>query len=530
MNIVAEDNKTSLFRDPNTLYKLATHVGSVERVYVSEDSIVIIGELDAARATAFGLDSLIALDGAGRYVGMTRILDGGGTFKIPKKDVGRDNAALTVTIYALSAEHNFIYPLSQSPSRQTAYADLVRKWLPADSVDVPSLRKKLAAVISEAVKTPYISTSIHAEIKTGNSYQTLSLGDGKKTSGRQDRMAYLRQIEFRNKSVLDLGANTGEMSRSARALGASLVDGYEYDPYFVEIGRAVNALVGTTRVSLFQDDCTRPAIYKDLHYDIVLALNVWVYIEGVMSVLKDVAPIFVFETHTLDHGMNFYYNRLARWFSVSACIGLTDMGEDPHKSRAFLVLANNPAVLEAHFQQEFVEVKPYYRNVFLEKTGVLDQRQALDLATKCFAERSEENWGNVEYCSFGRAGYFESLLAGFHQYLADGSNVTDENFYLRFFAHGVTEGVIDNKMKNVVENTKWLKRKVANKFEDMHNIIFGFPHRVPPIRLVQQDGGALKFITSAGETIFCNEVDGHHRFFTAQLLGVERLHCQVVRR
>ena len=168
MTIVAEDNKDRLFRDPNTLYKLATHVGSVEQVYASEDSIVIMGGIDAAKATAFSLDSLIV---TGRCrplrVEMTPIQDGGWTFKIPKKDVGRDKfAALAVTIYALSAEHNFIYPLSQSPSRQTAYADLVRKWLPADSVDVPSLKETLASVISEAVKTPYISTSIHAEIKT----------------------------------------------------------------------------------------------------------------------------------------------------------------------------------------------------------------------------------------------------------------------------------------------------------------------------------------------------------------------------
>ena len=163
------------------------------------------------------------------------------------------------------------------------YSSRLRKWLPDDIVNVPSIKESLSSIIVDAVKLPYVATSIHGGIKTGNSYQTLFLGEGGRTTGRYDRMSYLSRINFREKSVLDLGANTGEMSRSVRALGARLVDGYEYDPYFVEIGRAANALVGATRVSLFQGDCTRAALYDNFHYDIVLALNVWVYIEGVIS-------------------------------------------------------------------------------------------------------------------------------------------------------------------------------------------------------------------------------------------------------
>ena len=242
-------------------------------------------------------------------------------------------------------------------------------------------------------------------------------------------------------SVLDLGANTGEMSRSVRALGARLVDGYEYDPYFVEIGRTVNALVGATRVSLFQGDCTRAALYENFRYDIVLALNVWVYIEGVISIIKDIAPIVVFETHTLDHGINFYYSRLCPWFPAATCLGLTDVGDDPHKSRAFIVFANSYDNINTHVQQEFVEVKPYFRNRFLERTGILTQQEAIDLAARCFAERSDARWGAEDHCSFGREGYFDALLAGFHQFMMEDRKVSDENFYLKFFADGVTKGV-----------------------------------------------------------------------------------------
>ncbi len=207
--------------------------------------------VDTVKAAAFDLDTLIALDGAGRFVSTAPLKDDVATFHISKADVGRDNAALAFSVHAMSSRHNFVYPLAQSTSRQEAYAAAVKKWLPADSVDVPSIREKLRGLIAEAVKTSYISTSIHDEIKTGNSYQTIALSHGEKTTGRMDRMAYLSDIDFGGKSVLDLGANTGEISRSVRKLGAILVDGYEYDPYFIEIGRAVNALVGATRVSFF---------------------------------------------------------------------------------------------------------------------------------------------------------------------------------------------------------------------------------------------------------------------------------------
>jgi SAM-dependent methyltransferase len=529
MNIMNVKAECGSYRDPNTLYKFTTNVGSVDTVTFVDSNIVVSNTIDVKKAANYDFDSIIALDKAGRFVSMGAINVGIGVIKISKADVGRDSAAWAVTIYAMSSNHNFIYPLAQSPSRQNEYSNRVRNWFPENTVDVPSIKESLSSLIVDAVKLPYVATSIHGGIKTGNSYQTLFLGEGSRTTGRYDRMSYLSEINFREKSVLDLGANTGEMSRSVRTLGARLVDGYEYDPYFVEIGRAVNALVGATRVSLFQGDCTRAALYENFHYDIVLALNVWVYIEKVISIIKDIAPIFVFETHTLDHGINFYYSRLCPWFSAATCLGLTDVGDDPHKSRAFIVFANSYDDINTHVHQEFVEVKPYFRNLFLERTGILTQREALDLAARCFAERSDAKWGAEDHCSFGREGYFDALLAGFHQFMMEDYKVSDENFYLKFFAYGVTKGVIDDKMTSVAENAKWLKRKIENKFEDMQNIMCGFFQRVPPIKLVEQAEGGFEFTTSDGEKVRCSEIDGHHRFFAAQLMGVRHIQCQIVR-
>ncbi len=220
MNSADADAKCSSYRDPNTLYKFTTNVGSVESVTFVDNNIVVSNTIDVKKAVDYDFDSIIALDKAGRFVSMAAINDGVGVMKISKADVGCDNSALEVAIYAMSSSHNFIYPLAQSSSRRDEYSSRVRKWLPEESVDVPSIKETLSSIIIDAVKLPYVATSIHAGIKTGNSYQTLFLGEGSRTSGRYDRMSYLSRINFRDKSVLDIGANTGEMSRSVRALGA----------------------------------------------------------------------------------------------------------------------------------------------------------------------------------------------------------------------------------------------------------------------------------------------------------------------
>jgi hypothetical protein len=202
--------------------------------------------------------------------------------------------------------------------------------------------------------------------------------------------------------------------------------------------------------------------------------------------------------------------------------------DDPHKSRAFLIFANSRKTINDHVHQEFVEIKPYFRNVLLDRVGTLTEQEAFDLAAKCFSECSDAKRNTAEYLTFGEERYFEVLLAGLHQFRLEGEKVSDDNIYLKFFVKGVKAGVIDRKMERIIANTSWLKRKIENKFEDMQNIICGLSERVPPIRLIQQTGGAWKFKTPEGDEIACSEIDGHHRFFTCQLMGTKRIHCQII--
>ena len=130
--------------------------------------------------------------------------------------------------------------------------------------------------------------------------------------------------------------------------------------------------------------------------------------------------------------------------------------------------------------------------------------------------------------SFGREGYFEILLAGLHQFTLEKGVVSDDNIYCRLLIEGVSAGFLDPQLSGLMDDRRQVKRKVANKFEDMVNIISGSADRVPPIKLVRDDvSGPLRFTTLGGEVVRCSEIDGHHRFFSSQLMGLKQIHCTI---
>src|SRR5262245_29035879 len=116
------------------------------------------------------------------------------------------------------------------------------------------VQEDLKKIIVRSLAQDYISRSPIDGIPTGNHYQTISL-DGEQSRGfRTDRSEILDHIRFRGQRVLDLGSNLGEVSRAARARGATLVDGFEYDPFFLKLSQVISAHEGTTRVSFYRRD------------------------------------------------------------------------------------------------------------------------------------------------------------------------------------------------------------------------------------------------------------------------------------
>ncbi|MDQ4064931.1 MAG: class I SAM-dependent methyltransferase [Actinomycetota bacterium] len=171
----------------------------------------------------------------------------------------------------------------------------------------PTIRPRLEELVADALSLDYVSTSCKDAVATGNHYQSVNFG-GRETAGfRERRDEFLDQVVFTGKTVLDLGSNLGELSRGARARGAFLVDGFEFDPFFIEVGSVLNTLAGTTRVSFFQRDITDPAAF-DEPYDVVLAFSVWHYVRRLVRELGSITrDLLVVETHRLDDNLDHHY-------------------------------------------------------------------------------------------------------------------------------------------------------------------------------------------------------------------------------
>lgn len=520
------------YRDPNVLYRTNEVVGSFEDATVGDGRITLRGMVGRSAMETYRLDQVVVLDGANRFVQGGGISDNGHwAVEVFPRDIGFDNAAADISVYAVSHMNNFIFTLQSAPVALRQVRGYVATRLPENSKDVPTFKNDLRDLIINETKKPYVSRSIREAIATGNNYQTLALENTLRQGGRQSRERFLFQIDFRGKSVLDIGANTGENSRIVRRLGADLVDGYEYDPYFVETGRAVNALTGMTRVSLFQGDCTRPELFSGMKYDIVLALSVWVYLKETIEQVAEITDVMVFETHTLDHGIEAYYKRIEKYFPRAVSLGYSDLPKDPHKSRMVIVFGKSKAAIESLLSRRYLKIEPYFNNRFVKSHSNLSKSEIKNLCQACYEKHAGRKDYSEQEHRFGAEAYFEVFLAGLHQFWVNEGKieglVTEDNLYLNYLRDSVNKNQIDQNLRSLVENPIWLIRKISNKYEDAFNIINGHVDRVAPVEVSLDDNGRLSFVTTEGRSFHANNIDGHHRFFVCQLAGVDKIHYTV---
>jgi SAM-dependent methyltransferase len=214
----------------------------------------------------------------------------------------------------------------------------------------PAIAPELREVILRALQSSYVSESGQDRVQTGNHYQSVTLGAELTSGFRSARTEVLDEIAFDGKEVLDLGSNLGELSRAARARGARLVDGYELDPFFVDVANAINAHNRTTRVSFHERDISDPAAYTD-SYDIVLAFSVAHYVYSVIDVLARITrQLLVIETHRLDDNLESrYIAPLRPRFPVHQVLGTSEwsLHGEATERRAVIAFAKDRRALAA---------------------------------------------------------------------------------------------------------------------------------------------------------------------------------------
>ncbi len=418
---------------------------------------------------------------------------------------------------------------------------------------VPTIKENLKNLILSGLGEKYMAESCQDRIQTTNSYQSIALGEQVTSGFRTGRTEYLNMIQFQNKKVLDLGCNLGELSRMARARGAWLVDGFEYDRYFLEIGRAVNAYNDVTRVSLYQRDITNPAIYTE-HYDVVMAFSVFIYLADVVDKLAEITDeLLLVETHRLDDNLDSVYLKpIGKYFPYHRILGHTEWGTvvDPTVQRAVIAFAKTPELLAAAFKPSAVENKISSKSVEIEidvhrsvqwfnaffenfkyesPEALLKAVDEIDLhldPASQFANAASAMSGWLYWLLYIR-GYLEHRKSG---------NLTEDNVYYHYLTRYFGPQNRDPGLGKVLGDNQLAKTRVLQRFRDFQIFREACAQgsqdvkEYEPVALFPSSANVdVKQLFTVGSDVSLNAgVDGYHRLFLARLFGFSKLRARIV--
>jgi SAM-dependent methyltransferase len=197
-------------------------------------------------------------------------------------------------------------------------------------------QRELKELIKRYLGVPALSHSSQNGIQTGNNYQSVLLGEEATAGFRTLRAETLAGAALKEKTVLDLGSNLGEISRLAGRLGASTVLGYEYDPFFVKVAKAVNLYNDVDNVRFMQGDIA-DLDRLDGSFDVVLAFSVYEYLGKNFEVLTNLCrSSLVLETHIFENaeGLMSYVDKIRTVFPYFCLYQLTEHNNlDPRSGK-----------------------------------------------------------------------------------------------------------------------------------------------------------------------------------------------------
>src|SRR5438132_3026766 len=358
-------------------------------------------------------------------------------------------------------------------------------------IEIPSVKQELRKLIVDGLERAYTSSGKDG-IETGNHYQSVTIGDEHTKGFRSDRGSFLSQIDFRGKRVLDLGSNLGELSREARARGANLVDGFEYDPYYVELAQLLNAYNGTTGVSFYQCDITDPRTYLE-HYDVVLAFSVFTYIAGVLQRLSQITDeALVVETHKLDGNLETaYLAPIRKFLPVYEVLGESDWGRSlsERQTRAVIVFARTKLALEralgrrsamrhhvTRLDSQQTALQEVFFTEFSSPRGeqLLREVQAMDIDLAQVADNAD-----LVDTPYGGRTYWLIFLKGYCQYREAGV-LGPGNIYVDYISDYYGPRMHDPGLCEAFKDPLFALQRGAGRFGDVDRFRHS-PHAYSPL-------------------------------------------------
>jgi len=508
-------------------------IGKVTQVIVEGQKVSLLGTASVNKNN-HNKFLILLLDKYKRYLSCTQVPEEG----IWKAEMSLENIRNVppqspLNVYVLDVGDNVARRID-IPKNMLSDVEQAMREYGCNASEIPSFSRKLEQLIIEATSCKYVSRSICDSILTGNNYQTIDLGDVMYLGGRPKRTNLISTIDFRGKKVLDIGANTGEISRYIRRLGASLVDGYEYDSFFVEIGRMINAYTGITRVSLYQGDASNPEFYSE-KYDVVVALAVYVYIKNVLDKIAEITDVMLFETHTLDQGLDFYLEKITPYFPYFQHMGYTDFHKELTNSRALLLFSKDEGLLDKYIKNDYIllpdsdkqnvySFEEFNHRSFFYKYGNCSNSDFWDIIKRLEVDCKNLNYRELELeqCKYQSSVYLSLLLLGYVDYERNGYKVDENNRFYKFFAFILNKGLIPD-MRYLLSDKKLLLRKVEHKYRDFRCAKEGRFREIPPLTIKHSESGVFQFKTETGGLIKADNIDGHHRLFLAWLFGEKRV-------
>lgn len=414
-----------------------------------------------------------------------------------------------------------------------------------------SIQSDIEKTIMTHLKTSAVSLSSHEAKRTGNAYQAIRLGDRVIAGFRSAERHIFAGVDLKNKTVLDLGSNLGEVARDAARGGATSVLGIEYDPYFVQMSRLIAAHGDLGNVSFIQGDLTRPETYKG-KYDIVVALSVFTYVKGFIARLAEMTDeLLILETHAVKQNWHRQYIRLLRsHFAYVAVVGVSDhKASSTSEWRYLLFCSQKPldGILATRARDlrssQGLLTLDMSRSTFRHLDRVLEVidaapgnfEQVLAAATTHLRARpAEEAFEQIARLGLVAAPlYWCHFLAGYEQYRA-ARGLDRRNTYYRLIAQLVERELYDGAFGSIVKRPDGGIPRLELRYQAMDRMleagdggasldpvilydILGrehFPAKGPVFQI---------FVNESGETVCPLALDGHHRTFAAYISGAQRL-------
>jgi hypothetical protein len=393
------------------------------------------------------------------------------------------------------------------------------------------LKKALRDLITSSLNKRFISISSLDDIPTGNKYQSVQLGDELASGFRGDRSGLFSRLDFTGRSVLDCGCNLGEMSRLARKRGARLVDGLEYEGYFVAIGRLINAYNDVTRVSLFQRDLTDPESFAE-QYDIALVFSVLPYVLPVLDRLcSKITEAIIVETHDVKASLHkTYVEPFTKHFPHYTFVDVTDHGHGLGRRAVLMFTRRREALYYSHgLLKSSIDVtasKFDYLTAFASRSNGVQLAPAATPQELLAQAAKLEAPDDSDKLTSG-ASYWASMIRGYAEYRSAGT-VAEDNAYLHAFRTTLRSDQLDPKLTARLQSDRQIVERVVNRFRDVDALAKGQDaalsiHPVRVINPLDEEGKNLVVHAESGRQMRNTHIDGYDRVFWARLFGITRL-------